>query len=44
MAGRVEKTISYNKKMFTRTIQVITLKGFLIKRTLFVLQLNKSIN
>ncbi len=46
MRKRVETTISDIKKMFPRTIHAITLKGFLIKLTLFVfgLQLNKSIN
>jgi hypothetical protein len=46
MRKRVETTISDIKKMFPRTIHTITLKGLLIKLTLFVfgLQLNKSIN
>lgn len=46
MRKRVETTISDIKKMFLRTIHVVTLEGFLIKLTLFVfgLQLNKSIN
>ena len=46
MRKRVETTISDIKKMFPRTIHAITLKGFLIKLTLFVfgLQLNKIIN
>lgn len=46
MRKRVETTISDIKKMFPRTIHAITLKGFLIKLTLFIfgLQLNKTIN
>lgn len=46
MRKRVETTISDIKKMFPRTIHAVTLKGFLIKLTLFVfgLQLNKSLN
>ncbi len=46
MRKRVETTISDIKKLFPRTINAVTLEGFLIKLTLFVfeLQLNKSIN
>ena len=46
MRKRVETTISDIKKMFPRTIHAITLKGLLIKLTLFIfgLQLNKTIN
>jgi hypothetical protein len=46
MRKRVETAISDIKKMFPRTIHAVTLEGFLIKLTLFVLglQLNKSIN
>lgn len=46
MRKRVETTISDIKKMFPRTIHVVTLNGLLIKLTLFVfgLQLDKSIN
>ena len=46
MRKRVETTISDIKKLFPRTIHAVTLKGFLIKLTLFVfgLQLSKSIN
>lgn len=46
MRKRVKTTISDIKKMFPRTIHTVTLKGFLIKLTLFVfgLQLNKSID
>ncbi|MDI9311394.1 MAG: hypothetical protein QM535_14375 [Limnohabitans sp.] len=46
MKKRVETTNIDNKKIFPRTIQAVTLEGYLIKLTLFVfgLQLNKSIN
>lgn len=46
MRKRVETTISDIKKLFPRTIHAVTLKGLIIKLTLFVfgLQLNKTIN
>lgn len=45
MRKRIETAISDIKKMFPRTIHAVTLKGFLIKLTLFVfaIQLNKSL-
>lgn len=44
MRKNVETTIRNIKKMFPRTIHAITLEGFLMKLTLFVFQLNKTIN